>query len=241
MTGAAALALIVVCGTFAFARTLGETEVDALVADGSTSGGGLSVTVEAGASALTRSGLAGGEAVWNTTDGMLLYASRLGFSSSCPPEATLTNSDGSLSLQLASAVEPNRVCTADAVPVVVTITSLSTPPQQVLVTEEGNPPETVAVARSATSDDVGLPCPTDQRTAVDLDVPGPGQPTPEAAVALLLPQLGQLSVGSVKSEGRRATVAAVNSAGSVVRIYSLTLATDGWWPDGYSTCELQVP
>ena len=132
----------------------------------------------------------------------------------------------------------NEVCTADAVPVVVTITGLATPPEQLTVNEEGSPAEVVAVTGSAASDTVDLSCLVDQRISVAFDGRGPGQPTPQEAVA---PLLGGLLLGRTTRAGRQATVTAVTTDGDVLRVYSLTLRRDGWWPDGYAACETQVP
>lgn len=42
-------------------------------------------------------------------------------------------------------------------------------------------------------------------------------------------------------DGRKSTVAVIGKDNAVLRVYSLTLRQDGWWPEGYITCEQQVP
>lgn len=154
--GAVSLVVLVVMGgSFAFSR-LGPTGGDTLVADGATNGNGLNATVEAGDDALTSRGLASGEAAWDPDGGGLMYASRGGYSSSCPPTPAVTDRDGTLSLQLAHA-DVNAVCTADAVPVVVTVTGLASPPEHLTVSEEGNPTEVVEVVVSTSANTVNLP------------------------------------------------------------------------------------
>lgn len=84
------------------------------------------------------------------------------------------------------------------------------------------------------SDGPYLPCPPGERTGVDYDIPGPGRPTPEKAVT---PYLDGLSIGLIEGDGRRATVTAVDHEGGITRVYSLTRHGDGWWPDGYISCQ----
>lgn len=152
----AVVVLAVIGGSYAFSRTLGPTGGDTLVADRATSGSKFKATIDVGRDALTSRGLIEGEAVWDPTEGILLYASGAGYSSSCPPDPTLTNGDGSLSLNLERA-DVNAVCTADAVPVVVTVTGLASAPERFVVTVWSNPPETVEVTVSASAKSVDLP------------------------------------------------------------------------------------
>lgn len=147
--------LAVIGGSFAFSRVT-PTGGDTLVADRAINGSGLNATVEAGDDALTSRGLASGEAVWDPDGGGLLYASRGGYSSSCPPNPTAIDRDGALSLQLAL-TDVDAVCTADAVPVVVTVTGLASPPDRLTVSEEGNPPEVVEVTVSTSDKPIDLP------------------------------------------------------------------------------------
>lgn len=168
-----------------------------------------------------------------------MYASRLGYSSSCPPVPTLNTPEDTLSLRLTSPPADDTACTADSVPVVVTVTGLDAPPERLTITETDNASLTVAVHTTTVASTTDLPCRAVQRTAVDLNIPGPGQPTPTEAVALLL--LDQLAVGAVEVDGRKSTVAVIGKDNAVLRVYSLTLRQDGWWPDGFITCEQQVP
>jgi len=235
--------LVVIGGSFAFSRVLGPTDSDTLVADGATNGNELHATVEVDPDALTSRELVGGEAVWDPSDGALLYASGPRYSSSCPPEPTLSNDDGSLSLALAYRAGANRVCTSDAVPVLVTVTGLESPPERLTVSEEGNPSQVVEVTvvpsppavNEPGTDTVygGLSCPFSEQTRAALDIPGPGQPTPQEAVA---PFLGSLSISAVHTKERAAQVIANDADGAAVIVYTLTKQEDGWWPDGYTEC-----
>ena len=68
---------------------------------------------------------------------------------------------------------------------------------------------------------------------VDLDIPGPGQPTPEEAVA---PYAGAGRLVLVSEQGKTATVDVVGPEGQVFRVFEVTKHRDGWWPDGYTQC-----
>ena len=75
-------------------------------------------------------------------------------------------------------------------------------------------------------------CAKEDGTGVALDIPGPGTPTPEEAVA---PYLDAYVIASVDENQRSATVTA-KADGGAVRIFELTRRNDGWWPDGYVQC-----
>lgn len=155
--GAVSLGVLVVMGgSFAFSR-LGTTGGDTIVADGATNGDGLNAKVEVGDDAVTSRGLASGEAVWDPDGEGLLYASGARYSSSCLPEPTLSNDDGSLTLELAHRAVTNRLCTSDAVPVLVTVTGLESPPERLTVSEEGTPTEVVKVTVAPSAKAVDLP------------------------------------------------------------------------------------
>lgn len=79
---------------------------------------------------------------------------------------------------------------------------------------------------------MSLPCPVADQTGLDLDVPGPGQPTPEEAVA---PYAGALTLVAEQVDGRT-IVLGLRGDGSVFREYQVTEREDGWWPDGYHEC-----
>lgn len=77
-------------------------------------------------------------------------------------------------------------------------------------------------------------CSKEDGTGVALDVPGPGMPTPEEAVA---PYLDAYVIASVEKDQRSATVTTeAQGEGEAIRIFELTLRDDGWWPDGYVEC-----
>ena len=82
------------------------------------------------------------------------------------------------------------------------------------------------------SDGAGLPCAQDEQTGVSLDVPGPGRPTPEEAVA---PYAGALDLTTVEA-GDRTEVHGLRDDGTVLRVFQVTEHDDGWWPDGYTEC-----
>jgi hypothetical protein len=67
---------------------------------------------------------------------------------------------------------------------------------------------------------------------VALDVPGPGQPTPEKAVA---PYAGALQLVVENVDGSTVVIGLARDA-TVFRVYQVTKRLDGWWPDGYAEC-----
>lgn len=77
-----------------------------------------------------------------------------------------------------------------------------------------------------------LVCPASDQTAVDLDVPGPGKSTPEAAVA----PFADGSTTLVNETEGSATVNALGADGTVTRVFKVTQRKDGWWPDSYTEC-----
>ena len=77
-----------------------------------------------------------------------------------------------------------------------------------------------------------LPCDESDQTAVFLDVPGPGRPTPEGAVA---PYAGALTLVAHKGDGGT-TVLGLRADKTVFRVFDVTKRKDGWWPDGYREC-----
>lgn len=77
-----------------------------------------------------------------------------------------------------------------------------------------------------------LPCASTEQSRVDLDVPGPGQPSPEEAVA---PYAGALELTSRGVDGDT-VVLGLRQDGSVFRMYHVRKRADGWWPDGYAEC-----
>lgn len=88
-------------------------------------------------------------------------------------------------------------------------------------------PESVAPATE-------LPCADTEQSRVDLDVPGPGQPTPEEAVA---PYAGALRLAAREMDGGTIVVG-LKRDDSVFRVYLVTERADGWWPDGYEECRV---
>jgi len=76
------------------------------------------------------------------------------------------------------------------------------------------------------------PCPNSSRKSVDLDIPGPGQPTPQLAVA-------PYALGSailISEENGTATVLGLAGYGEPTRVFKVTKREDGWWPDSYVEC-----
>jgi hypothetical protein len=90
----------------------------------------------------------------------------------------------------------------------------------------------VAKAPEPPASALALPCGEREQTAVMLDVPGPGQSTPEAAVT---PYAGALTL-VVQERGGEATVLGLRDDKSVFRAFQVTRRNDGWWPDGYREC-----
>ena len=75
-------------------------------------------------------------------------------------------------------------------------------------------------------------CPNSSRKSVDLDIPGPGQPTPQLAVA-------PYALGSailISEENGTATVLGLASYGEPTRVFKVTKREDGWWPDSHVEC-----
>jgi hypothetical protein len=79
-----------------------------------------------------------------------------------------------------------------------------------------------------------LSCADTDQSRVDLDVPGPGQPSPEEAVA---PYAGALKLAVRKIDGGTIVVG-LRRDDSVFRVFRVTERADGWWPDGYSECRV---
>ncbi len=79
-----------------------------------------------------------------------------------------------------------------------------------------------------------LPCAEVDQSSVALDVPGPGQPSPEEAVA---PYAGALELVAERVGGST-IVAGLRRDGSVFRVFRVTGRSDGWWPDGYAECRV---
>lgn len=96
---------------------------------------------------------------------------------------------------------------------------------------EGTVPDELDAARSDTSA-TSLPCDETEQTAVALDVPGPGRPSPEEAVA---PFAGALTLVA-QERGGGTTVLGLRADGTVFRVFEVTEREDGWWPDGYREC-----
>ncbi|MEP7738889.1 hypothetical protein ABKW28_14640 [Nocardioides sp. 31GB23] len=77
-----------------------------------------------------------------------------------------------------------------------------------------------------------LPCEESEQTYAAWDVPGPGRPTPEAAVA---PCAGSLTLVAHQT-AKGTTVLGLRADGSLFRVFDVTKSNDGWWPDGYREC-----
>ena len=77
-----------------------------------------------------------------------------------------------------------------------------------------------------------LPCAKAEQLLTALDIPGPGQPTPEDAVA---PYAGGLFLAAERVDGRT-IVLGLRRDGTVFREYQVRKRSDGWWPDGYREC-----
>jgi hypothetical protein len=82
------------------------------------------------------------------------------------------------------------------------------------------------------SSTMSLPCAEIEQTRVMLDIPGPGQPTPEEAVA---PFAGALTLVAQPRDGQ-AVVLGLRANGTVFRVYRVAKHKDGWWPDSYREC-----
>ena len=79
-----------------------------------------------------------------------------------------------------------------------------------------------------------LPCADSDQSSVALDGPGPGQPSPEEAVA---PYAGALELVAEHVDGGTIVVG-LRRDNSVFRVYRVTKRSDGWWPDGYAECRV---
>lgn len=82
------------------------------------------------------------------------------------------------------------------------------------------------------SSTMSLPCAETEQTRVMLDIPGPGQPSPEEAVA---PFAGALTLVAQPGDGQ-SVVFGLRADGTVFRVYQVTKHNDGWWPDSYREC-----
>ncbi|MFC6288044.1 hypothetical protein ACFP3Q_13280 [Nocardioides sp. GCM10027113] len=98
--------------------------------------------------------------------------------------------------------------------------------------EAGEPETKVAKASTSGVAATALPCDESEQTYVAWDVPGPGRPTPEKAVA---PYAGALTLVAQKRP-KATTVLGLRADGSLLRVYDVTKGDDGWWPDGYREC-----
>lgn len=78
----------------------------------------------------------------------------------------------------------------------------------------------------------GLPCPTAEQRVTALDIPGPGQPTPEESVA---PYAGATTLVAQQDDDKT-TVVVLRADGTVFRVFDVSLHDDGWWPDGFREC-----
>lgn len=87
-------------------------------------------------------------------------------------------------------------------------------------------------SRSPTASAASLLCAESEQTAVDLDVPGPGRPTPEEAVA---PYADALTL-VVHQGDDGTTVLGLHADKTVARVFDVTKRGDGWWADGYREC-----
>lgn len=92
-------------------------------------------------------------------------------------------------------------------------------------------PDELDAARTDTSAR-SLPCDETEQTGVRLDVPGPGRPSPEEAVA---PFAGALTLAAHERDGGT-TVLGLRADETVFRVFKVTKRDDGWWPDGYREC-----
>ena len=73
-------------------------------------------------------------------------------------------------------------------------------------------------------------------TVTDLDIPGPGRPTPEEAVAPYAEGGDELT--AEPSGDRTATVHVLDEDGEVVQVFQVSRHRDGWWPDSITECTL---
>ena len=80
-----------------------------------------------------------------------------------------------------------------------------------------------------------LDCTIEQQQAIDLEVRGPGQATPEAAVTNLEPTV-RVDRVERNSDQNSASVYVADGTGRIVSIYAVELLTDGWWPQSQRTC-----
>lgn len=85
---------------------------------------------------------------------------------------------------------------------------------------------------SAVTEPGRLGCPVEEQTIVDLDIPGPGMPTPEEALNAYAE--GPFRV--VSTANGSAIVNALGPDGTVKRVFEVTQREDGWWPDSYTEC-----
>lgn len=66
-----------------------------------------------------------------------------------------------------------------------------------------------------------------------LDVPGPGQESPEEAVSLAD---SSSSTILVRADAEEARVATTSESGQLLKLFTLRHRDDGWWPESFVPC-----
>lgn len=102
--------------------------------------------------------------------------------------------------------------------------------------EQPSPTSSSGPTPSTTDDAEGLslPCPTSDQQRVDLDVLGPGRPSPQEAVAPYVD--GRHESMAVTEQDQAAIVYVQTADGTVTQVFKARKRIDGWWPDSYSEC-----
>lgn len=229
LTVAAAVAVVAVGGgVFATDQfENGNVARDPVAADGAENPVAANLAVVVGLNELTgqESDDVRGSARWDAASETVVYESRDSYSGSCPPTGTATATRQTVNLVLEEDTF-FTACTADARVMTATITGLTTPPTQLVVTENGAP-LTVPVADG----NLELPCDPGDQLPTELDPAGPARETPLEAVA-------QGADGNfvVEESGDSAVVHEVGADGRVSRTYNVSRYDDGWLPDGWVEC-----
>lgn len=81
---------------------------------------------------------------------------------------------------------------------------------------------------------LSLACDESEQTYSALTYLGPGQPTPQDAVAPFAAALDLATEG----EGENTRVHGLREDGTVARTFDVTRHEDGWWPDGWRECTI---
>lgn len=235
LAGIAAATVLVIGGGLVTTQVLGSNQTDdSLVADSgaeedaTADGQELSVEVtmvDGGVDYF----LGRGAATWIAESRTISYVSLRDYSSSCRPKGTATQGeDGvTLDLRVAAADGEEVPCAADARIMVATISGLEGPPDELVVTEEG---ETRSVAVSGALTQPGFRCADGKPPAVSMY--DQAQPPPGVTLEDVVRRIPSATIVSLSST--RAVVAVVEDG--VLKLEAGLMS----WPNGSWSVERET-